>query len=419
MLKRTLTTVVTLSLLVTLVAGPVFAADKEWVPDWPSVPAPDPIWRDLKWEYNEDYTKVTINGKTYNNYVMLARVQDEQRFTNFASEYLLSPLSQGEFTPDEYFTSDEGLKDRVKGVLNGTKGFYPLNEVLEINHKPWQESEFRDYIFDQHCYSSDEVLEFLKNSDNNGYAQEVWQKKKSLADAKKDLDLKKLPVKINKTDLYKTSEEADADYEKLGPDKDSRRDIALYNHYGDLTFTQDEFRKLLTEKRSLEKRMPVSENGETDVPEENSEDKVNVPENIQQDPSTKKTAGQIDTSKEVRLTIGSKQYVVANGKAEEKKELGFAPIVLDGTTFIPLRGVMESLGADVAWHSTTNEIVVTTDSQEVLLTIGSSKAKVNGENVTLDKAPLIKEGHTMIPLRFVAETLGYEVIWADGSITIK
>ncbi|MCD6107236.1 MAG: copper amine oxidase N-terminal domain-containing protein, partial [Caldisericaceae bacterium] len=52
--------------------------------------------------------------------------------------------------------------------------------------------------------------------------------------------------------------------------------------------------------------------------------------------------------------------------------------------------------------------------------IGTPYASVSGKKVLLDSPPLIVKGRTMVPLRFIAETLGAEVTWdeATKSITI-
>jgi hypothetical protein len=56
----------------------------------------------------------------------------------------------------------------------------------------------------------------------------------------------------------------------------------------------------------------------------------------------------------------------------------------------------------------------------IVLQIGNTKASVNKEEVTLEAAPYIKNGRTMVPIRFIAEGLGAEVGWdnATKSITI-
>lgn len=52
-------------------------------------------------------------------------------------------------------------------------------------------------------------------------------------------------------------------------------------------------------------------------------------------------------------------------------------------------------------------------SSEVLIQIGSKNAYVNGENKIIDVAPYIKNGRTMVPLRFISEAFGARVDYID------
>lgn len=119
----------------------------------------------------------------------------------------------------------------------------------------------------------------------------------------------------------------------------------------------------------------------------------------------------------VELGIGNKEYEV-NG---ERKNLSSEPFVEDGTTYIPLRGVLEELGAKVSWIPEGKQIVIESNEDKIILTLNSKTAVVNEKDVGLSKSPKLVKGSTMIPLRFVAENMGCEVDWNDKEqkITIK
>jgi len=87
---------------------------------------------------------------------------------------------------------------------------------------------------------------------------------------------------------------------------------------------------------------------------------------------------------------------------------------------VPFRGIFETLGLKVNWDATTRTITGTKQGTTIRLSIGSKTAIVNGNNVTLDVAPKIVNGATMVPLRFVAESSGLNVRWAQawGQVTI-
>ncbi|MBE0467198.1 MAG: copper amine oxidase N-terminal domain-containing protein [Candidatus Desulforudis sp.] len=57
-------------------------------------------------------------------------------------------------------------------------------------------------------------------------------------------------------------------------------------------------------------------------------------------------------------------------------------------------------------------MVITDGDTEIILTIGSQVALVNGQQVLVDcAAELHPPGRTFVPLRFVAEFLGARVHW--------
>ncbi|MBE7047218.1 MAG: hypothetical protein E7396_07360, partial [Ruminococcaceae bacterium] len=89
------------------------------------------------------------------------------------------------------------------------------------------------------------------------------------------------------------------------------------------------------------------------------------------------------------------------------------PVIVDGRTLVPMRGIFEALGAQVNWDDATKTATGTKGDKEVKLTISDTKAYVNGEEKTLDVPATIIEGRTMVPVRFISESLGEKVDW-DG-----
>ena len=96
--------------------------------------------------------------------------------------------------------------------------------------------------------------------------------------------------------------------------------------------------------------------------------------------------------------------VTVNGQA---MYLNPGPIEKAGRVFVPLRGIFEKLGAAVVYSQGT--INATKGSTTVSLTIGSTQGTVNGQAQTLDVAPFIVGATTYVPLRFVAQSLGAQV----------
>jgi len=87
------------------------------------------------------------------------------------------------------------------------------------------------------------------------------------------------------------------------------------------------------------------------------------------------------------------------------------PVRVNGRVFIPLRAVVESLGAEIKWEAATQTVRGSKGQREFSLQINSRQAMVNGQDTTLDAPAQMISGTTMVPLRFVAEALGAEVEW--------
>ncbi len=116
-----------------------------------------------------------------------------------------------------------------------------------------------------------------------------------------------------------------------------------------------------------------------------------------------------------QVTIQRHPRVVVNGQ-----EVTFPdqkPIIEDGRTLVPARGVFEALGATVSWDGNTSTAVIKTDSKDIAITIGQRHIVVNAKRIPIDVPAKIINGRTMIPLRAVAEALECEVGWDGATYT--
>lgn len=96
------------------------------------------------------------------------------------------------------------------------------------------------------------------------------------------------------------------------------------------------------------------------------------------------------------------------------------PTIKNGTTFVSLRTLTTALGADLKWVPSTGTVEVKTGSDKVVFWLGKNIAQVNGQNVKLDASVFLHNGRTQVPLRFIAELLGWKLNWiqSDMSITL-
>lgn len=73
---------------------------------------------------------------------------------------------------------------------------------------------------------------------------------------------------------------------------------------------------------------------------------------------------------------------------------------------VPVRAIAEALGAEVKWDGASRKVTIVRGGRELVLTIDNPKATINGKTFTMDTRPVIRQGRTMVPLRFVGELLG-------------
>lgn len=121
----------------------------------------------------------------------------------------------------------------------------------------------------------------------------------------------------------------------------------------------------------------------------------------------------------VDVWIGKDDITVRYELREFKKKLPTKVISDNGVTMIPLRGVMEELGAAVEYNPKMQEIIIKDKGKTVKLKIGSDTALVDGKQVKMPRKVYTKNGHTMLPLRFVLENLDHAVEYLnDGTIMV-
>ena len=113
-----------------------------------------------------------------------------------------------------------------------------------------------------------------------------------------------------------------------------------------------------------------------------------------------------------------KIYVNGN-KIDFSKYDNVFPVIENGRTLVPVRAVSEALSAEILWNNDTQKIEVKKDSIIIAMTIGNLKAFINGNETSLDTPPVIQNGRTLVPLRFIAEGLNLNVNWNEENKTIK
>ncbi len=123
------------------------------------------------------------------------------------------------------------------------------------------------------------------------------------------------------------------------------------------------------------------------------------------------------------LKIGSPVIEVTKGGETKNVTLDVSPFIDEGYTLIPLRGLLEEMGATIEWVDKNQSIIVENSLMKIEFQIWNNIVYVTGGRYgrvryTLNQEPRIVEGRTFIPLRFCSEHLGYTVLWDGETKTI-
>ncbi|MDH6373856.1 hypothetical protein M2444_005699 [Paenibacillus sp. PastF-3] len=112
------------------------------------------------------------------------------------------------------------------------------------------------------------------------------------------------------------------------------------------------------------------------------------------------TAGAAGTAaKAVNVIMDGEKYPLTTGH----------PYTENGTTMIPFRMISGKLGTQSNWNAAAKTLTLQRKENKIVLTVGSSFAKVNGQPVALGAMVVQKDGMTMIPLTVVSDLLSAEV----------
>ncbi|MBE6022136.1 MAG: hypothetical protein E7231_02730 [Cellulosilyticum sp.] len=164
---------------------------------------------------------------------------------------------------------------------------------------------------------------------------------------------------------------------------------------GSVTFAQEK-----QEKEQAVNRESQKKGGEGQEEEASPLNEIEAPESIN-DPRA-----YIITGDQYTLTIGSKTY----RKNAHAYKTQAAPLVINGRNYIPLRFAVENiLGGTFTIDQKTGTVVVKKEDISLQMTLWNLGAYINGEQITLQASPVIKNGTTYIPAKILSDYFGYTV----------
>lgn len=122
-----------------------------------------------------------------------------------------------------------------------------------------------------------------------------------------------------------------------------------------------------------------------------------------------------ESTRLIKMKINDVNYSI-NG---ESKKMDAKPFIKNNRTLVPLRFVVEALGGEVNWDGENRLVNVNSNGKNIELKIDSPIIKIDGKDVKIDQAAIIKGDRTYVPIRFIAENLDMVVNYINESREIE
>ena len=103
----------------------------------------------------------------------------------------------------------------------------------------------------------------------------------------------------------------------------------------------------------------------------------------------------------------------------EQIQFDVTPIIYEGRTLVGARSVFEAAGASVSYDEITRNVNISYGKKNITICPWFSAAIINGEAVSVEVPPIIVDGRTMIPLRFIGESLGFNITYTEETKTVS
>lgn len=127
----------------------------------------------------------------------------------------------------------------------------------------------------------------------------------------------------------------------------------------------------------------------------------------------------VRSSKTIILEVNNPYMIVDGATVLIDGNRGTVPVVVNNRVLLPIRAIIENLGGNVLWNEITMTMTSELNGTVVNMTINSNVAYVNGQIKYLDVPTQTINGRTMVPVRFIMENLGGNVVWNNNMVTIN
>ena len=279
-----------------------------------------------------------------------------------------------------YVQSEEFKADMIKLIQDGLDGFKAAKEMKVEKNNYTYEANMEDAVKD----IAGAMESIAKNRDKIA---------PTLADMANKMGFKEVTADKVKEELAKVNTE---DIKEKLKDEDDLKDAKFKFQ---TTFGEDSMEQNLSFKFKIDEVGTVSVES-TSKTVKDDKAKVELPKNA-------KIFTQEELFGNLGKDVGPVFLVTIDDEFVAFEDAN--PFVQQNRTFVPFRAILEKAGAKVEWDKESKKVTAELDGKKVEMTIGNKTILVDGKEVELDVAPLIKDNRTYIPLRGAFEGLGYEV----------
>lgn len=102
----------------------------------------------------------------------------------------------------------------------------------------------------------------------------------------------------------------------------------------------------------------------------------------------------------------------------QEQTFNASPVIIDGTTLVPMRQLFETFALDVRWEAETQSVTGAKEGISIRMQIDNPTVHINHQPTELRVAPQLINSVTMVPIRIVSETLHLEVDWDGKTNTV-
>ena len=121
---------------------------------------------------------------------------------------------------------------------------------------------------------------------------------------------------------------------------------------------------------------------------------------------TSETKAPVEIKMDSKLVIGSKTLVVTVNGVQKEVVMDVEPFISNNRTMLPIRFIAEALGFEVEWDNTNRTVILKDKDTLVKIPVDTNQIIVNGSVFESDVKPILKNDRTMLPFANIARALG-------------